>query len=65
VALVRVGRDLASAERDADVFQHGERFRGEWWEEAAFAEAVASSGLRDRDGRSLSAEREMNSGRME
>ncbi len=66
----RVRKDLASGER-SDVngtptfFINGDRFRGEWWEEAAFAEALASAGLRDRDGRSTSSERETNSGRME
>jgi protein-disulfide isomerase len=49
----RVRKDLASGENSGvngtpAFFINGERFEGEWWEEAAFVEALASAGLRDR-----------------
>jgi protein-disulfide isomerase len=56
----RVRKDLDSGVR-SDVngtpafFINGERFEGEWWEEAAFAEALASAGLRDRRTRGAAA----------
>lgn len=48
----RVSKSLASGERSGvngtpAFFINGERFQGEWWEEAAFAEALARAGLRD------------------
>lgn len=47
----RIRSDMASGERSGvtgtpTFFINGQRFRGEWWEEAAFAEALASAGLR-------------------
>jgi protein-disulfide isomerase len=62
----RVGKDLANGKRSGvngtpTFFINGARFRGEWWEEAAFAEALASAGLRDIDGRSISTERDTTS----
>jgi protein-disulfide isomerase len=66
----RVLEDLASGERNGvngtpAFFINGVRFRGEWWEEAAFAEALASAGLRDSDRRAASTERAITSDRRE